>query len=116
MKERPIPYTDAMVRAVMALIKTMTRRLVKLPKWAVPDTLEVGEDGLLYAVSRKTGCLAQIPCPYGVPGDRLWVRETIRHLGDGVSVYSADRNPTKATVWPWQRNFLPPMHLSLIHI
>ena len=46
MKERPILFNTPMVQAILRGDKTMTRRVIK----------------------RK--------CPYGKPGDRLWVRET----------------------------------------
>lgn len=86
--ERPILFTGPMVRAILAGDKTQTRRVVKLPHanplgaW-VPDG--VGGDGIYDSKGRKqpytkalwhtrTGDI--VACPYGVPGDRLWVRET----------------------------------------
>lgn len=75
MGERPILFSSAMVRAILADAKTQTRRVVKLPRWAEPGTLEEGADGVL-AVARVSGCLADVSCPYGAPGDDLWVRET----------------------------------------
>ena len=32
-----------------------------------------------------------VPCPYGVPGDRLWVRETFFEIPDGVFYRATDR-------------------------
>lgn len=61
MIERPILFSGPMVRAILDGRKTQTRRVAKcfnpLPR---ADILE--------SVARN--------CPYGVPGDRLWVRET----------------------------------------
>lgn len=84
MTERPILFNGAMVRALLDGSKTQTRRVVKeLPggrggpvgdhvKWWEPGTEDparwCGHDGL--------GSLGWLKCPYGVPGDRLWVRET----------------------------------------
>lgn len=81
-KERPILFNGEMVRAILAGRKTQTRRVVKPQPsheavssrlldrgwefWGPIDS-ETGR-GLLYQHS--------VPCPYGVPGDRLWVRET----------------------------------------
>src|SRR5574343_562744 len=56
-KERPIPFSAPMVRAILAGTKTQTRREVK----------QQTNDGRI--VSRMGRC------PYGQPGDRLWVRE-----------------------------------------
>ena len=63
-KERPILFSAPMVRAILAGQKTVTRRLLKMPHG-------------LWETS-ATGELVPIPanCPYGKPGDRLWVRET----------------------------------------
>ena len=62
---------------------------------------------------------SQLVCPYGKPGDQLWVREAIRLVpnqepDDGTgrvfSTYDADGLLTPADAWPWKRSFLPPMH------
>lgn len=75
MADIPMLFSDPMVLAILAGTKTQTRRIVKDPKWAVPGTLQLGADGEVYAMSAKTGCMLEVPCPYGGPGDRLWVRE-----------------------------------------
>ena len=91
MTERPILFSGPMVRAILAGAKTQTRRLVKLPRWAEPGTLEEGTEGVL-AVARVSGCLADVPCPYGAPGDDLWVRETWRadDFDPPGTIYAAD--------------------------
>ena len=81
MKERPILFSGEMVLALLEGRKTQTRRQVKLPMWAQEcnEDHEFEMDGdpdWPHAISRKTGCLSAIECPYGVPGDRLWMRET----------------------------------------
>lgn len=73
MKERPILFSAPMVRALLGGQKTVTRRAIKMPHgfW---ETSEAGK-------------LVPIPanCPYGKPGERLWVRETFMDLrGTGV--------------------------------
>jgi len=64
MKERPILFSGPMVRAILAGTKTQTRRVVK--------------DCGLWETQPGLTDLRPITadCPYGQPGDRLWVRET----------------------------------------
>lgn len=62
-KERPILFSGAMVRAILDGRKRQTRRVAK-----EFDGLDV--DKVLARFPRQRGC------PYGEPGDRLWVRET----------------------------------------
>jgi len=76
MKERPILFKGPLVRAILSGQKTVTRRLLKMPHG--------------FWETSATGELVPIPanCPYGQPGDRLWVRETfglqVRHYGGGA--------------------------------
>jgi hypothetical protein len=65
MKYRPILFSGLMVRAILEDRKTKTRRIVK-PISLYPDA-RTASDILKYCV-----------CPYGMPGYRLWVRETWR--------------------------------------
>lgn len=67
MKERPILFNSEMVRAILEGRKTQTRRVCKLEGYDGGELYEV-RDGILYPVLDL--------CPYGKPGDRLWVRET----------------------------------------
>ena len=68
MKERPILFSGPMVRALLAGRKTQTRRVVKGEALRWLD--EAGFDPTFVADP------ANLLCPYGVPGDRLWVKET----------------------------------------
>lgn len=69
MKERPILMNGPMVRAILRGAKTQTRRVLS-PEWyrclGLELDLEVDDD-------RNQALIA---CPFGEPGDRLWVRET----------------------------------------
>jgi hypothetical protein len=90
MGERPILFSGPMVRAILAGDKTVTRRVVTTPRWAMPGTLEGDEDGF-EACARVSGCMSDVACPYGDVGDTLWVRETWAHAGTSRSViYRAD--------------------------
>jgi len=73
MKERPILFNAAMVRAILDGRKTQTRRVVK-PQ---PDFVVNGLAIITTPEDEHLGRLGKmIACPYGQPGDRLWVRET----------------------------------------
>ncbi|WYX32169.1 hypothetical protein WJ976_13000 [Achromobacter denitrificans] len=73
MKERPIIFNGAMVRAVQAGDKNQTRRVVK--PWAP----RLGVDAVPADVSYLPDFTCyRATCPYGQPGDRLWIRETVR--------------------------------------
>lgn len=80
MKERPILFSAPMVRAILAGTKTQTRRAWKLPRgceWYG----EMGGQQAGWFVDVDPGApwwlhVSECRCPYGQPGDRLWVRET----------------------------------------
>lgn len=78
MKERPIIFNDEMVRAILEGRKTQTRRVIKGNPVSVlafigRDNQKTGEYGLSFEHERVIE--KHIKCPYGEPGDRLWVRE-----------------------------------------
>lgn len=74
MREHPILFSAPMVRSLLAGTKTQTRRVVrKLPLRLNRETNAIEVD----TANIENGRFAKlIPCPYGQPGDRLWVRET----------------------------------------
>lgn len=89
MRERPILFSGPMVRAILGGRKTQTRRVVKRQPHADCSRIEV--DFYHPTVIDKSGDEAPgdeifgaysldgewgAKCPYGQPGDRLWVRET----------------------------------------
>lgn len=83
MKERPILFSAPMVRALLDGRKTQTRRLVKRPFPSCsgdvhPSPARYGEWFQMAEGSPSDA----FKCPYGQPGDRLWVRETWRPIGD----------------------------------
>lgn len=69
MKERPILFSAPMVRALLAGTKTQTRRMVKPQPRILAGELLCWKDDAL-----TDDQMAEL-CPYGQPGDRLWVRE-----------------------------------------
>jgi len=92
MKERGILFSAPMVRALLNGSKTQTRRIVKLPhanplgQWE-PTSIggpkggrtskgeTIPEQSAIWH-TRTGDCIV---CPYGKPGDRLWVRETFAY-------------------------------------
>ena len=71
-KERPILFSGPMVRAILDNGKTQTRRVVK-PQSAILTDQMARALGVQPPARENQ---AVISCPYGAPGDRLWVRET----------------------------------------
>lgn len=118
MKERPILFNAEMVRAVLDGRKTQTRRVVN-PQ---PETAH-GHDGLVQVVGYRIWAWPErvfdgtIRCPYGAPGDRLWVRETwapydgadkpradieaecVRYRADGVTYIGGPDDPVPLNMY-----------------
>ena len=74
MKEHQILFKGPLVRAILEGRKTVTRRAVKIQPRSKAD---IGSYGLGQPFIRNPDVTKPNPeCPYGRPGDRLWVRET----------------------------------------
>jgi hypothetical protein len=120
MKERPILFSGPMVRAMLVGTKTQTRRVVKHkreqpPEWATyaDEVHNIGRTKSnifrwseeqtpgqpLKSLRRWPGSDVHdwyaIPSPYGKPGDRLWVRETLKRRDSGEWEYAADHAPVE---------------------
>jgi hypothetical protein len=81
--ERGLPFSDPMVQALLDDRKTNTRRvMVPQPKpWDLNDAF-LAWKGEAFFPGEPAGC------PYGVPGDRLWVREAVRAWDlDGATLH-----------------------------
>lgn len=122
-KERPILFSGPMVRAILEGRKTQTRRIIKIPSWGqgdieLCDKAGMGQSAIDWpnVVCKATGCLAEIPCPYGWRGDRLWVRECwrfgypVKLKGPSMNIeslqYRADYSDS--TPVPWR----PSIHMK----
>lgn len=90
MKETPLLFKAAMVRAILDGNKTQTRRVVKLP------VIDRNGTGCEIGGTEINSCLAQGMelCPFGQVGERIWVKETFAvQCAEGVSAvpwYRAD--------------------------
>jgi hypothetical protein len=74
-KTRPILFSAPMVRALLDGSKTQTRRAVKArADWAMGKRCILQPHELAGEVNQGD----YSNCPYGKPGDRLWVREAWR--------------------------------------
>lgn len=77
MKSRPILFSAPMIQALLADRKTQTRRYVREQGWwsngEVPAPIRLEADKMTII---DTG-YGQVSCPYGKPGDLLWVRERL---------------------------------------
>jgi len=98
MKERPIIFDAESVRAILEGRKTQTRRVIKPQPTHVDGGghpyIDMGQPDEWDGASLCRG----IRCPYGQPGDRLWVRETFALMED-VTFYAADTR-LEPKQWP----------------
>ena len=95
MKSRPILFSGPMVRALLDGSKTQTRRIVKSSAKEHMDNIQGILTHAVDIVPHTGGMMIHgdnptnydgevqmndwstfLPCPYGQPGDQLWVRET----------------------------------------
>lgn len=76
MKEHPILFSTTMVQAILGGRKTQTRRIVKPQPDFAQDKPHCFTE-FMQAMSPPKS--EEINCPYGQPGDRLWVRETFAY-------------------------------------
>lgn len=82
--ERPIIFSAPMVRAILEGRKTQTRRAVRHQPPDIAGLYFEDRGGLWWAYMPPGEPAAVDPyrCPYGLPGDRLWVREQWRPWWD----------------------------------
>ena len=100
-----------MVQAILEGRKTQTRRVVKPQPIGERLALDMWEDGIVRQ------------CPYGLPGDRLWVRETFARFegdspndfetGDGW-IYRASVQPEHDDGIKWRPSIHMPREASRI--
>lgn len=120
MKERPIIFSADMVRAILEGRKTQTRRVIKRD----PGFINYAKEqtvlkGMWHPTSPsgKIGLVRPEKCPYGQPGDRLWVRETWQTWCEFDTVAPRDLTPGKcglqypATYDHWVSKKRSPIHM-----
>ena len=82
-RERPILFKGDMVRAILSGAKVQTRRAVKGIPWrdgANPSfsQAQAFSNAGEFRIAGSEEMTTAFRCPFGQPGDRLWVRETWR--------------------------------------
>ena len=129
MRERPIIFSAEMVRAILAKKKTQTRRVMKPQPangchYVITDSrhgachlhtesFNAKQFDRCYVPPRPNFASHILPCPYGKPGDRLWVREAWNFISDEiiVPVYRAD---DEAQTDKWRSPIFMPREASRI--
>ena len=91
MKERGMIFNDEMVRAILGGNKTQTRRII---------------EEKFYGRAVAAELLAK-HCPYGQPGDRIWVRETYRVHGKATDVATLVYRASVRNSWTEQTHRVP---------
>lgn len=79
MKERPIPCYQHEVKSILAGTQTMLRRVIRPQPTGEFKTISPMEYDCQWGIPVLQGGKVAHICPYGSPGDRLWVRETFAY-------------------------------------
>lgn len=132
MKERPILFSGEMVRAILDGRKTQTRRVIKPQPgndicgiYAEETADFSGQTGrwILNAktLTGKYWAKGFIKCPYGQPGDRLWVRETFAYAPGSLPEenriwYKSDDELRRDELAVWRPSIHMPRRASRINI
>lgn len=90
MKTTGMPFNAPMVRALLGGTKTQTRRVMKPQPARIGTTTVLEYRGGLYQPEKLPANSNLFNhCPFGRPGDRIWVRETLGHHADKGHYYAA---------------------------
>jgi hypothetical protein len=136
MRERPILLSDAEVRAILAGTKTQTRRVVQSPAKGMQregmEVIQRREPGdkwygdFVWSMRDRSGVWGDYTdeefralCPFGAPGDRLWVRECFaeidrRHGLGGLAYRATEDAETYPGFWRWTPSVQMPRWASRI--
>ena len=128
-KERPILFSSEMVRAILDGRKTQTRRTKGLERfnanpgvfkrsnkqiqvcrlWDSTKELNPNPIEIYHILLSVDGHENKVKCPYGKPGDVLWVRETFyktQHIKANTFLFKADLEPLG-----WTVKYTPSIHM-----
>ena len=110
MKETGLMFKAPLVRAILEGRKTQTRRIAKPVRH--PDLGNVYSPGAL-VLEHEPQHVINRACPYGQPGDRIYVRETFsQHPEWGQLAFRADGEEFEdADGWLWEPKWMPSIHI-----
>lgn len=133
-KERPIIFSGPMVRAILDGRKTVTRRTIK-PQPTQPlaghviCSTDASQSGKWRFAENDHNSGEYFRCPYGLPGDRMWVRETHSFSTESIPLvgqcvrnweyvkriwFQADNNRPTWAETKWRPSIFMPRHASRI--
>lgn len=102
-KARPILFTADMVRAILEGRKTQTRRIIKPQPQKIDGGWKFGKKYHYHAfgaATPATDVLYPYECPYGCPGDYLWVKEYFwRNRNDHNDIIFEKPEPKYKSYW-----------------
>lgn len=107
MKERPINLKAHEVLAILDGRKTQMRRVVFNKRTTDFQSIEERDDGSLWPWRETDDAQDHwYPCPYGQPGDRLWVRENFSgpwcmETQDGSAAVPPSKWGLGSRIWYW---------------
>lgn len=111
MKERPIIFNADMVRAVLDGRKTQTRRIMREQPEVIPKEDEFGKAGFWIPFNAGKTMVRNedmyIACPFGLKGDRLWVRETFRVHSRATDMATLVYKASEQQSWTQQTHRVP---------
>lgn len=119
MKSSPILFSGPMVRALLDGCKTQTRRILKVqPRNVIhKDLRDDGYGAMRFLWLRQTGPALDehveesLICPYGVPGDLLWVRETCCTDWTDRPIYKANGGSAREAGYAEEPRWRPSIHM-----
>lgn len=124
LKTRPILFKGAMVRAILDGTKTQTRRVIKSqppegsqirgPEIYTPGVVDRNGELVpgkpIFGVYDLEGVWGEC-CPYGAPGDRLWVREAWNADWCDHVIYRADGGSARDAGYASEPKWKPSIHM-----
>lgn len=116
MRERGIIFNAEMVRAVLEGRKTQTRRIMKVQPEVIPQESECGAPGFWIPWNEGKTMVRnkdmRIACPFGLKGDRLWVRETFRVHSRATDVATLVYRASERQSWTQQTHRVPAVNCN----